>query len=178
MGMTPLQTLPLARGDVLFATRSDIHSPLQGVSNEAWTRFVTALETQTLSTISSSNALGAYEMRPRRLQDLKMMTNLHVIRKPVPGSDTPRQIWEGDFIPPYTLKKFLSDPVLQYTTLVKSVLEHDKELAKRTYPSEITRSGALALLHRGGWSMFDSWSNPKKRFSSTNYLFLKTNGVF
>lgn len=172
INMSSLNTLPLARGDALYNPASRLASPLPSVSNEAWTKFVSLLEVQPLHGVSASNALGCYAMRPRRLQDLGVMTRLRYTRR----QDNHRQVWEGDFLPPLTQKLFLSNPVLQYHLLVKSVRLHQDAVSHLGLPSGLTHSGRLALLHRGGKGALLSWG--KTSFPETVRFVQKLNGVF
>ena len=48
-----------------------IKSEVNGVSDEQWTEFVKAMRTAQTGAVSASNQLGAFEMRPRRLEDLR-----------------------------------------------------------------------------------------------------------
>lgn len=159
----------IARGDAPSPRAiPPIHSPLSGVPDAAWTRLVCTLETAPLRHISESNGLGCYEMRPRRLGDLGLMTDLHIARR---GK---RQIWEGTFVPPLTQIAFLANPILQYSALAESIARYDVNL--NDLPEGVSRSGALAILHRAGPSGLTSWM--RTRIPSTERLFERTNEIF
>lgn len=131
-------------------------SPLPGVSDELWDRLVRALEVQPLGAVSPSGGLGAWDQRPRRLAEIGMMHNLHQERL---GD---RLVWVADFVesdPPLSVDGFLSDGLLQREVLARSVALHDEELrsGKVALPDGLSRSGALAVLHRGGRGALAGW---------------------
>ena len=171
--MNALAILDLPRGDPILLGGPALRSPLPGVPDRAWATFVFVLETQPLSAISDSNGLGCFEMRPRRLGDLGMMTSLRAVRR------RSRQVFEGTFVLPLTLERFLRDPLLQYGALRRSLERHDGEdVAKKALPEGVTRAGALALRHRGGPGALSGWAGGSPRFPRTEELFLKANGIF
>lgn len=171
----------IARGDDLtlppFAT--SIPSPIDGVNADAWSRFVRALATKVvngvpaardLREVSPSGGLGWFEMRPRRLADLGLVTNLR--RSTTPGG---RQVWEGDFVLPLTRKRFLDNPVVQYNALVRSVTDHLAHVGD--LPAGVSMSGALAILHRAGPGALRTWPSGKQ-FDDTLHLFHHANQIF
>lgn len=156
-------------------------SPFKKVSDEKWTEFVNAMRTAELSNVSDSNALGAFEMKMRRLGDLGLVKNLRCVRSP----DTNRLIWEGDFVSPMTAKRFLSDPDAQYRAFSDSMRDYRKRIKKGEVPwpegglvDGTTFSGVLAILHRAGPKGIANFADPEKRFPETEELYNKVNGIF
>ncbi len=154
-------------------------SPLPDVSDEAWTKFADQMRTAKMGAVSKSNALGAWELKPRRLADLGLVMSLSYTKDP----KTNRLIWTGDFIPPLSAKKFLNDPMLQYKTLVKSMVDYANKLCSGEIalpdggiPEDMSASGALAILHRAGPNGLKAWNTD--RFESTNNLYSRVNGIF
>lgn len=132
-----------------------LHSPLPGVSSSSWARFVTALDVQDIKAVSSSNGLGAFDLRPRRLVELRYATNLRPVRSPTSG----RQLYVCDFVAPWTREQFLSDPVAQYGVLAHSIGEYHRALSRGEIPlpDKMSLAGALAILHRGGNGALKAW---------------------
>ncbi len=156
-------------------------SPFKKVSDEKWTEFVNAMRTAELGDVSDSNALGAFEMKMRRLGDLGLVKNLRCVRSP----DTNRLIWEGDFVAPMTAKRFLSDPDAQYKAFSDSMRAYRKSIKNGEVPwpqgglvDGTTFSGVLAILHRAGPKGIANFSSPESRFPETEELYKKANGIF
>lgn len=163
----------IARGDTP-ALKIPIVSPLPDVPVDKWLNFIQALSVQGFHE-ETSNGLGRFAMRPRRLGDLHIMTNLR--RAP---DATGRQVWDGDFVPPLTREQFLANREKQRDTLVRSVLLHaSEELGRdlKVLPKGVSRSGALAILHAGGPGALKTW-NEKPRFDHAANLFARANGIF
>ena len=159
----------IARGDASGAPR--LHdSPIEGVTPIAWTKLVRTLSTQPLNAIAVSGALGSYEMRPRRLADLGLMTGVRRVER---GGV---RVWRGTFVLPLTEAAFLRDKDVQYDVLVRSVLDHLSIAEAR--PDGVTLSGALALLHRAGPEVLRTWGVAAPQFDSTARVFERANGIF
>ena len=158
----------LAKGDIP-TTNTLIKSVLNGVSDETWTEFVHALSTQDLSTISDSNSYGCFEMRPRRLADLGLMVELKRTKK---GK---REVYEGVFTTPLTKQKFLSNPIVQYNAFASSIEKFDANLPD-VLPKGLSRSGALAVLHRAGPSALKAWE--RNKMPSTVAFLQRANKIF
>jgi len=163
-----------------------VKSELPKVSDEAWTRFALAMKTAAVGAVSKSNALGMYELKPRRLADLDLVMNLSTMRT-APTADCPkgRVIWIGDFVPPLSAKMFLTDPNLQYVTFVKSMKNYVDGLRSGTIPKPeggkpagASLSGVLAILHRAGPKGLAKWNDESSRFEDTENLYTATNGIF
>jgi hypothetical protein len=110
-----------------------------------------------------------YEMTPRRLFDLGIVRNLKRTRGP-----SGRMIWCGDFIPPMTAKRFLNNPNRQHEVFSVSMRDYFDDLL---VPKGMSRSSALAILHRAGPEGLKSWANGK-RFEATGKLANAVEGVF
>ncbi len=157
-----------------------LKSEIPGVSDEAWTTFAKALKTASPSAVSASNAFGMFELKPRRLEDLGLVTNTTCTRSP-----TGRMVWVGEFVPPMTLKSFLGSPKLQYRAFAASMKNYVDRLRNGSIPRPdggkpdgMTLSGALAILHRCGPSGLKTWNDESKRFEDTKALYENANGVF
>lgn len=151
---------------------SHLSSPLPGVGDDAWARFVTALEVQPVKAMSESGGFGAYDLRPRRLQELGLVTVTKLTRGP-----SGRSMCECNFVAPMTRDRFLSDPLTQYRALVKSMTDYHRELTdgSKTKPADISMAGALAVLHRGMHGALRSWPN---LFDNTRALYEAAQGAF
>lgn len=157
-----------------------LKSEIPGVPDEAWTKFTKALKTASPSAVSASNAFGMFELKPRRLEDLGLVTNTSCTRSP-----TGRMVWVGEFVAPMTLKSFLGSPKLQYRAFAASMKNYVDRLRNGSIPRPdggkpdgMTLSGALAILHRCGPSGLKTWNDESKRFEDTKSLYSNANGVF
>lgn len=160
----------IARGDVPALTGA-IPSPLLYATASQWSNFVRALVVQELRDDTTAG-FGLFALRPRRLEDLGIMTNLRRVGEDENG----RPLWDGDFILPLTRDRFLMSYLAQYNALVKSVVAHAANATK--LPKNMTTSGALAILHHAGgpWGL-KSWVKGNRR-KDTAELFDRTNGLF
>lgn len=165
----------VARGD-LFLDDGDeqrVKSELPEVSNEAWALFVEFMAVAPLSAVSDSNALGTFQIMPRRLADFGMVTKLRRARSP-----QNRTIWVAEFVPPMTCARFLRSLPAQYEAFTRSMQDY----AARMSSGEIDRgdmslSGALAILHRAGPRGLEAWKGGE-RFPSTEVAYERVAGVF
>ena len=168
--------LPLSpvKPPVVVDTRV-LKSELEGVSDDAWTRFVRAMKTQGPAAISASNAFGMFEMRPKRLEDLGLMTELSSSRSP-----TGRMVWTGKWVAPVSEKVFLENPRVQYKVWITSIKLYVDSIytENEDLPSGISLSGALAILHRCGPRGLINWGDTENRFPETIDLVERTNNVF
>lgn len=149
-------------------------SALPGVSDEAWTQFVAAMVTSTVAAVSASNALGMFELTPRRLADFGLVRKLVRTRSPAG-----RSIWVAVFTPPLTCDTFLRSPTLQYRTFCKSIRDyaHRLESGEIQPLEDVSLSGTLAILHKCGPSGLKTWGS-SERFPSTVAAFERADGVF
>jgi hypothetical protein len=167
--------MPIARGDVAVNIES-YRSPLPGVSDEAWAKFVYICATAPRRHVSASNAYGMFEMFPRRLADFGLVTNLRRAR-----AASGRVVWEGDFVAPLTAELFLSSLRAQYRAFCLSIVDYAERIArghiKVSAAAGLTLSGVLALLHRAGPHGVESWTKGKC-FETTRSLVERAHGVF
>ncbi len=152
--------------------RSSQPSPLVGVSDAAWKRFVDALDVQAIKAVSPSEGLGAYDLRPRRLVELGYARRLHRTRTPAG-----RQVYTCEFVPPWTRDRFLGDAMAQYAALCRSMVLYAQDLAsgKLVRPEGLSLAGALAILHRGGRGALADWP---ALFDDTRALYEAAQGAF
>lgn len=162
--------LHIAKGDSFpIPNHSSIPSPIECATDDQWSRFVAAMTVQGLGDVSESGGLGWFAMRPKRLEDLGVMTNLRRVR-----TATGRHVFEGDFILPVTETRFLTSPVIQFNILVKSVASHLRAIP--SLPDGVSLSGALALLHKSTGGL-RSWTEGRL-FDDTAILFTRANAIF
>jgi hypothetical protein len=149
-----------------FTKRSTLKSALPGVSDEAWDHFVRIMSTKSITNVSLGGAIGSFELRPRRLGQIGVMTNL---RRGDKG------IWEGDLVEKY--EHLGRDATQQYQVFALSMRLFDEEMSggKVKIPPGVNRGGALAILHCGGKEALGMW--PEKMFKTTKILFDKTNEI-
>ena len=174
--MIESSTLCVARGD-LFLDDADapaLRSEISGVSDEHWSQFVRHMgNPELLSTVSESNALGMFQLMPRRLADLGIVTNVQRAKSPAG-----RTIWVAVFVPPMTCAAFLRSPQEQYRAFARSM----RDYADRLQSGEVSRgmlslSGALAVLHRAGPRGLQTWTRGE-RFPATIAVHERVAGVF
>jgi len=147
-------------------------SPLEGVSSDAWSHFVAALEVQAVDAVSDSGGLGSYDIRPRRLVELGYAVGLDSKRTPAG-----RQIRVCNFVLPWTQKRFLEEPVAQYVALSKSISLYHRAIVsgELKVPEGVSVAGALVILQRGGTGALKAWPN---LFDNTRALFKAAQGAF
>lgn len=149
-----------------FSAAPIMRSPLSGVTNEAWTKFVRVLEVQPLSAVSESNTIGMFAHRPRRLVDIGIMEKPRHFRAP-----NERMVCAAEFVPPMTDILFLKSPLAQYEALVASMVGYAKEYEK--VPDGFSFAGMLAILHRAGPPGLRG-----KMFDETKALFERAKDLF
>jgi len=156
-----------------------LRSEIEGVTDSQWTDFVLALATATLGSVSASNAMGMFELKPRRMADVGLLKNVRCTESP-----TGRLVWVGDFVAPMTSKKFLSDADAQYRALGDSMRDYMSRMYDgeidcdvEALPEGMSLSGALAILHRCGPTGLRKWLD-EDRFSDTVALYERCNGIF
>lgn len=162
-----------------------LKSELPNVPDAAWTKFAHAMQTAAVGAVSKSNALGMFELTPRRLADLGLVTNIEKTRGAADASGKSRMVWVGEFVPPMTSRKFLSNPVAQYRAFSRSMKDYVEGMRAGSVPvpdggrpRDMTLSGALAVLHRCGPSGIKTWNDAGDRFEQTEQLYGKVNGIF
>lgn len=152
-----------------------MRSPIPGVSDAAWMRWVAALDAQPIDAVGPSGGLGSYDMRPRRLKELGLARSVRLERAP-----SGRQVYSCELAPPLTRARFLRDMVLQAAVLARSARGHYDDLARASgeglrLPEGQTLAGALAVLHRGGRGALARWPD---LFEDTRVLWEKARGCF
>ncbi len=167
----------IARGEVearAFPEHVALTSPLPGIADAAWTRFVRACAQSALGAVTDSNALGMFEMMPRRLADFGFVENLKRVKAP-----SGRMVWVGDFVAPLTCEAFLHSPKAQYNAFTSSMADYAARIWRGVVekPADVSLSGALALLHRLGPQGLESWQKGK-RFEATRVVFERAQGIF
>jgi len=167
---------------VAFDGSRPLGAQLPNVASAAWTAFVRALtlnddprdgvvgKPRAFHKQTAAGGFGAFDLRPLRLADLGIMR--HVRRDNSSG----RVILIGDFVAPMTQTKFLFSPLAQYNALIDSLRRFDNQTGKLQLPTQMTRSGVLALLHRLGPHALDKWA--RHRETNTLALYARTNGLF
>jgi hypothetical protein len=161
--------------------RQALASPLEEVSDEDWTKFVAALRTADLNSVTDSGALGMFGFKLRRLEDIGLMKNVSPINDRKKGKG--KMSWTGDWVLPLSQDIFLGSPSIQYRALAASSQLYtlaltDGEIKQPEIEGEISLSGVLALLHKCGARGFEQWSDKDKRKPSTIALFEAANGLF
>lgn len=162
----------LARRLVSTRQYACLESPLSGVSNEVWGKFYRTLKIQPSDQVSESGGLGAFDIRPRRLVELKYAEGLRTER-----TAKGRQIHVCEFFLPWTEEKFLEDSIAQYVAFRRSMLLYYTAMTsgELKLPEGVSKAGALAILHRGGEGALKSWPNI---FSDTRAVFDRVQGLF
>lgn len=128
-------------------------SPFDGVSDEAWTKFLGALSTDAagkprpLDFLGPTGAVGMYAIPARRLADLGI---------------------KGDAV-----VRLRRDPHAQRNALVESLIRYLKALS---VPEGMTRSGALAILHCAGPNGLALFKT--RPLKPTQEMFKRSNGLF
>jgi hypothetical protein len=148
-------------------------SELPGVTDEAWADFVRGMATRGATDISEGNALGMFELTPRRLADLGYVEGLQ--RTCVRG----RTMWVAKFKGKMTSAKFLRNPRAQYAAFVKSMKDYADKISAGVIrkPEGMTLAGALAILHRGGPNGLQNWERGE-RFATTEMLYNRVAEAF
>ena len=170
----------VARGDddLLLGEGAALPSELPGVPDAAWDAFARAMQTAKLSDVSEANAVGMFELTPRRLADLGIVEKLARRRR---GEGNPAPVFTARFVPPMTAEKFLRDPDAQYRAFARSIADYDRRLASGEIapPADesLGRAGQLAVLHRAGPRGLLSWDRGE-RFPQTTLAAERARGLF
>ena len=166
----------IARGDDFLdeGEEGGLKSQLPGVSDECWTQFVKALMTAKVDSVSDSNAVGIFEIMPRRLADLGIVRNVKRTRGP-----SNRVLYVAAFVPPMTSDRFLRSPQKQYEVFCASIIDYDGRMGTGEIERDpqMSRSGALALLHRCGPRGLETWKSGEQ-FENTKKIYDKVAGIF
>ncbi len=149
-----------------------LDSPIESVSNAAWTEFVRVMLTAPIGAVSASNCLGAFQMSPRRLKELGVLENL----KRTKSKRSKRTIWATSSVRDQDrATTFLKSLSLQFKFFTQSMKEYASSFEKGEVklPHDCTLSGALAILHRAGVAGLTG-----DRFPATQAAYEKANGIF
>lgn len=149
-----------------------LRSPLDGVTDQAWARFVDALtidddkgpnhgKPRPFNACTHAGGLGCFGILPRRLVDIDVARDVRVV--------------DGKTIAIGVDPSF-RNPLAQRDALAESMRRYDAEIAKITLPTEMSRSGALSLYHRLGPEALAKWQKHKQE--ATIALFRRANGLF
>lgn len=149
--------------------RVPFKSPLSGVSDVAWDAFALALSVRGVSATAASGGVGSFELRPRRLGELGILTNMH---------RDERGKWVGDYVLPDTEALIRCRPARQLEIFSLSMVAYDADLTSGLLarPDGASRSGCLAILHCGGTGALERW--PEGAFKTTRAIFDRVNGLF
>jgi len=154
-------------------------SPLSGVTDDAWTKYVNAQKRGKLNTVSPGYALGLWQTGMRLLQDIGMAKNV----KLVPVGD--RQVYKGDFVPPLTLDTFLGDAAIQYEAFRRATVRDANHLRSKfadvlkNPETKVTLSGLLGVSRYAGLRGAELWlTDAKSRKPATTAEFEKFKGYF
>lgn len=149
-----------------------LDSPIESVSNAAWTEFVRVMLTAPIGAVSASNCLGAFAMAPRRLQELGVLEKLSRTK----SRRSKRTIWATSSVRDQDrATEFLKSLSLQFKLFTKSMKEYASKFEKDELklPHDCSLSGALAILHRAGVAGLTG-----ERFPATQAAYEKANGIF
>ena len=152
-------------------------SPIDGISDEAWTKFVKRMGTGKVSDMSP-RGVGIFGMTIRRLVDLGALKD-------------PRKengVWTADFaVPKETL---LSNSKLQYTLFsrsmqgyAKAIMSGDmaKAIGSNIEGQQASLSGLLGVASQAGMLGLGKWiadDPPRKKFQTTITIYNHVNGIF
>jgi hypothetical protein len=142
--------------------------------DEQWTAFVRGMIVASVDAVSASNGVGMFEMSPRRLADLDIVSQPQRVRAP-----SGRMIWVATFIYPVTATKFLRSPQRQYGAFCRSMRDYNGRMKSGEIerPADTSLSGALAVLHRAGPRGLQTWVSGE-RFPETERRYQKVAGIF
>lgn len=172
----------VARGDSYLdeGEEGGLKSELPGVDDDCWTQFVKCMMTSKVNAVSASNAVGVFEMMPRRLADLGVVKKLARSKSPASSSAPQgRTVWVAVFVPPWTADRFLKSPKKQYEVFCQSMQDYDSKMqnGEIVRGSGMSRSGALAVLHKAGPQGLQTWLSGDQ-FPTTKKLYESVAGIF
>jgi hypothetical protein len=158
-------------------------SPLPEATDDVWTRYVRLMATGRPENISPGGHLGIFGLGPKRLEDLAFVRSSRKVER------DGRQVWEAEWVAPYSLERFLGDGALQYKAFAKSTLDHRARILERhadavgkTFATKTaTLSGLLAVAHQAGLRGLARWledEGDRQRFPNTTAAFIKATGIF
>lgn len=158
---------------------TSFESPLSGVSDDAWSKYVNAQKRGKLNSVTPGYALGIWHMGMRLLQDIGMAKNV----KLVPVGD--KQVYKGDFVAPLTQDIFLRDASIQYEAFRRAAVRDANYLRSKfsdmlkAKDGKVTLSGLLAVARYAGLKGAELWlTQPSTRKEATTAEFNKFKGYF
>jgi len=159
-------------------------SPLEGVDDEDWTRYVRRARLARPDYISPSYRIGAFAMTAADLGDIGMMCDVHKGEH-----DGRKGVWLGTWRNGYSLRAFLESPEVQYEALTKLTRYHAEGIHKRHATiigtviagQKVTLSGLLAVARKaklGGLRQWVTSEEDRKAFPESGALYARFNGLF
>jgi hypothetical protein len=156
----------------------NLPSPFPGVvGDEAWRKYVKLQRQAGIGTITKSFLLGMFLLGMRVLEDVGMAKGVKL------QDFNGRQVFRGDFVPPITQARFLSDATLQYEAFKRMTAGHARYILAK-YPDVVkeghtTLSGLLGVAKQAGLAGMDKWlTEQTTRKESTTAAFKRVNGIF
>ena len=161
--------------------RAALESPIDGVSDAAWTEFVARWRGQRRQrTVTDDGRLGAFAFTSRELSDVGFMS------EPRKGT---RGVWLGTWAPGLDLSGFLGDARQQYHALVDLTKQHvavisDNYAACIGFMIDghpVSLSGLLAGARKAGISGLRYWVEDeadRRRHAETTDLIRRFSGIF
>ena len=162
-------------------------SPLPEASDPAWRRFVSVIGDGKSNSVTPNYHLGIFRQGARKLVDLGVMTNPRRGRPAAVGDYSgDRDVWIGDWVAPYSLERFLSDPGLQLQLfrhdvgkLRSLVLQRHRDAIGQPRDGKIiTLSGLIAVALRTGSKGLGDWLSTKRAVDNTTRAFVEATGLF
>ena len=154
-------------------------SPLDNVSDEAWTSFVKVSKKGGSDTITPAYNLGLFHFTQGVLASCGIVSD--IVRKDYNG----RQVSMGEWVPPYSLELFQKSPSLQYK-IFAAISADNAELVEKMIGKEIeingekyiaSLSGLLAVSRKAGLGGLEKWFKGD-RMDYTSRMFVEVNGLF
>lgn len=149
-----------------------LESPIESVSDAAWTDFVRVMLTAPIGAVSASNCLGAFAMAPRRLQELGVLEKLSRTK----SRRSKRTIWATSSVRDQDrATEFLKSLSLQFKFFTRSMCLYYAAMktGEIRKPENMSYSEALAILHRAGTSGLSG-----ERFPATQRAADRARGIF
>jgi hypothetical protein len=162
----------------------DIAVPLPMVTQKQWLEFLKAAKCGRPDSVGPNFRLGTFGLSVRRLCDLEVMENPHVILFGEPQ----QQVWNADWKEPKSLHEFQLKPMLQYDLFARSVKDYAADEAVRANVNRsvdgitLSFSGVLMLAQRAGLAGMTRWIDSikvRERFKDNTTAFVKrANSIF
>lgn len=161
-------------------------SPVPEASDAAWRRFVGVIGDGKSNSVTPNYHLGIFRQGARKLADLGVMTNVRRGRPPAIGDYAgDRDVWVGEWVAPYSLERFLSDPALQYQLFARDVaklravvLQRHRAVLGQTRAGHVaTLSGLIAVALRAGTRGLAEWLKNTPT-NNTTRAFVEATGLF